>query len=238
MSGLAHYFEDEGVPTVVVALIREQAEKLRPPRALWVPFPLGRPFGAPNHADRQRRVLRRALALLEAPLGPVLVDFDETGPENEVEDAAWVCPVRFAPPPVADTGIARRLADELTLLRPWYELGVERRGRTTLGLAKAPVEAAAAWLAAFAEGRTAPPPAPGESIPDNLRWAAEDLKAFYHEAASAQPGPAPGARLESWFWKESTAGELLNALCRRCLADDDETVREVGEITLVPEDCR
>ena len=234
MSGLAHYFEDEGVPTVVVALIREQAEKVRPPRALWVPFPLGRPFGAPDNAEQQRRVLRRALALLEAPSGPVLVDFDEADAAEE-EDAAWVCPVSFAAPNADSDDIGRRVADEVTMLRPWHDLGVERRGRTTLGLAKVPIEEAAAWLAAFAEGSALPAPAPEESMADNLRWSAEDLKAFYYEAATAQPGLASENRLESWFWEESTAGELLKALRARCLADGDDAVREVGEFMLVPE---
>ena len=229
MSGLAHYFEDEGVPTVVVALLREQAEKLRPPRALWVPFPLGRPFGAPGDTDQQRRVLSRALALLEAPSGPLLVDLDDDD-SGQDEHAAWVCPVRFPPPAEGDAGLAGRVADEVAMLRPWYELGVERRGRTTLGLAKAPIEEAATWLSAFAEGGAPSAPVPAESIADNLRWAAEDLKTFYFEAATAQPGAAPGTRLEAWFWKESAAGELLKVLLQRCLAHDDEAVREVSDM--------
>ena len=236
MSGLAHYFEDEGVPTVVVALLREQAEKVRPPRALWVPFPLGRPFGAPDDAEQQRRVLRAALALLEAPSGPLLVDFDGAESEREEEeDGAWACPVRFSPPEKEEIGIARRVSDEVTMLRPWYELGVERRGRTTLGLSKAPVEETVAWLAAFSEGGALAAPLPEESTADNLRWSAEDLKTFYYEAATAQPGAASGTRLESWFWEESAAGELLGALRRRCLDDDDEAVRDVGEFMLAPE---
>ena len=234
MSGLAHYFEDEGVPTVVVALVREQAEKVRPPRALWVPFPLGRPFGAPDDVDQQRRVLSRALALLEAPSGPVLVDFDEVDAAQE-EDPEWVCPVNFPPPANERTDIARRVADELIRLRPWYDLGVERRGRTTFGLAKAPVEETSAWLAAFAEGWAPPAPVPEKPVSDNLRWSAEDLKTFYFEAATAHPGESPESRLESWFWEESAAGELLKALRGRCLADNDESVREVGEFMLAPE---
>ena len=234
MSGLAHYFEDEGVPTVVVALVREHAERVRPPRALWVPFPLGRPFGAPNDAAGQARVLREALGLLVAPSGPRLVDFSGEGVEVE-EDAAWVCPVSFAPPAAEDMSLERRVADEMTMLRPWYDLGRERRRRTTLGLATAPVEEAAAWLAAFTAGRNPPAPAPGETPVDTLRWSAEDLKSYYYEAATAQPGAASGLRLESWFWEQSAAGELLKALRARCLADGEEAIREVGEFMLVPE---
>ena len=234
MSGLAHYLEDEGVPTVVVALLKEQAEKARPPRALWVPFPLGRPFGAPDNAEQQRRVLRRALALLEAPSGPLLVDFEEAD-APEAEDAAWVCPVSFAPPGAEGDDIGRRVADEVTMLRPWHELGVERRGRTTLGLSSVPIEESAAWLTAFTEGRALPPAAPERPAFDNLRWAAEDLKTFYYEAATARPGAASGTRLESWFWEESAAGELLKTLRRRCLDHGDEKVRELGELMMVPE---
>ena len=237
MSGLAHYFEDEGVPTVVVALLKEQAEKVRPPRALWVPFPLGRPFGAPDNAEQQRRVLRAALTLLEAPSGPVLVDFDEADAAEgeEKEDEAWVCPVSFAPPNGDSDDIGRRVADEVTMLRPWHDLGVERRGRTALGLSKVPVEATAAWLSAFTEGRAPPASVPESPLFDQLRWATEDLKTFYYEAATARPGAASGTRLESWFWEESAGGELLKSLRRRCLDDGDEKVRELGELMMVPE---
>ena len=79
MGALGHYIEREGVPTAQVSLIREQTAAIRPPRALWVPFMLGRPFGAPNAPDFQRKVLRALLALFERPAGPVrapLVDLE------------------------------------------------------------------------------------------------------------------------------------------------------------------
>ena len=52
------------MPTTSISLIRENTVLIRPPRALWVPFPLGRPFGAPHAPDFQHRVLRRARTLL------------------------------------------------------------------------------------------------------------------------------------------------------------------------------
>jgi hypothetical protein len=48
VSALGHYLEEEGIATVAVVLIQPQAENTKPPRALWVPFELGRPFGPPN----------------------------------------------------------------------------------------------------------------------------------------------------------------------------------------------
>ena len=73
MGGLAHFLEDEGLATTHISLVRPQTENTRPPRALWVPFELGRPMGAPNEPEFQTRVLRAALALLERVDGPVVV---------------------------------------------------------------------------------------------------------------------------------------------------------------------
>lgn len=63
MSALGHYLEEEGIATVVIALIRPQAENTRPPRALWVPFELGRPIGPPGDAAFQKRVILAALGI-------------------------------------------------------------------------------------------------------------------------------------------------------------------------------
>ena len=75
MGGLAHYLEEEGIATTQISLIREHTERVRPPRALWVPFELGRPLGLPDDSELQTRVLMAALRLLEAGDGPVLEDF-------------------------------------------------------------------------------------------------------------------------------------------------------------------
>jgi hypothetical protein len=48
VSALGHYLEEEGIATVAISLIRPQTENTKPPRALWVPFELGRPFGPPT----------------------------------------------------------------------------------------------------------------------------------------------------------------------------------------------
>ena len=58
---------------------------MKPPRALAVPFELGRPFGAPNEAELQRKVLYHCLELLERDSGPVLEDFTELLSVNENE---------------------------------------------------------------------------------------------------------------------------------------------------------
>lgn len=76
---VAGELEARGIATVCVALVRSIAERVRPPRALVVPFPFGAPLGAEG-AERQRDVVRQALALLarEGP-GPVLEEWRGVG---------------------------------------------------------------------------------------------------------------------------------------------------------------
>lgn len=76
---LARVLEAQGLSTVILALIREFAVKVRPPRAVFVPFPFGAPCGIPGDRDQQLSVLRTALGTFEADAGPVLVDFGGGG---------------------------------------------------------------------------------------------------------------------------------------------------------------
>lgn len=77
MGLVAAEIERHGIATVAIQLLREVAERVRPPRALWVPFPHGYPLGAPRDEALQHAVIEAALVLFEDPsLGPpVLRDF-------------------------------------------------------------------------------------------------------------------------------------------------------------------
>jgi hypothetical protein len=57
--------ERRGITTLTLVLLREVAERVRPPRALFVPFRHGHPLGAPDDPPGQRAVLEAALRLLE-----------------------------------------------------------------------------------------------------------------------------------------------------------------------------
>lgn len=78
---VAAELERLGVATVVVQLLREVAEKVRPPRALCVPFRHGYPLDTPNAPQRQHAVIEAALRLLENPdlEPPALQDFQPAG---------------------------------------------------------------------------------------------------------------------------------------------------------------
>jgi hypothetical protein len=72
VSLIAAELERRGITTVCVILLREIAEKVRPPRALTVPFRHGFPLGAPHDPALQRRVIEAALSLLARSDVPVL----------------------------------------------------------------------------------------------------------------------------------------------------------------------
>ena len=72
---LARALEAQGIATTSISFVREHTEKVKPPRALFVPFPFGHALGRPNDPELQHQVLRAVLDLLSAPAGPVLVDF-------------------------------------------------------------------------------------------------------------------------------------------------------------------
>jgi len=74
---IAGELERCGIATVAVQLLREVAQRVRPPRGLWVPFRHGHPLGLPNRPDVQHSVIAAALSLLEDSRveTPALADF-------------------------------------------------------------------------------------------------------------------------------------------------------------------
>ena len=77
VSLVAAEIERLGIPTVVLQLLREVAVKVRPPRALFVPFAHGYPLDRPGSPERQRAVLEAALDLIEvSDRQPLLEDFE------------------------------------------------------------------------------------------------------------------------------------------------------------------
>ena len=76
---IAAELERQGISTVAIQLLRSVAKKVRPPRALFVPYKHGYPLGEPNAAEQQHEVIEAALKLLEieSAQSPMLVDFED-----------------------------------------------------------------------------------------------------------------------------------------------------------------
>ena len=232
MGGLAHYLEDEGLATTQISLIREHTKTINPPRALWVPFELGRPLGAPNDAEFQNRVLRAALDLLTEQAGPVLRDFPDDAPTSNDSPQVVACPVNFNPQPQVVNDLDRLVNgfdNEFNQMRTWYDLARENSGRTTAGTAALEPEAAANFLTSFIQDKPVDMPLPEITLGTALKLAAEDIKAYYLEAVASQPGqPSDAATLAAWFWGETLAAQVVNRVREICLASDDEKLRVTG----------
>src|SRR5262249_5927128 len=155
-----------GVATVGISLIRPQTENTKPPRALWVPFELGRMFGPPSSPAFQRRVLLTALRLLESEKGPVVIeDFGEDDPRVQ-PDPAWRSPVL----PAASGDLGERLMAELALLQDAHRHWVRQRGRTTVGLSGLAILEAGHYVADWVRGKSPPSPREGYSAPLLMRF--------------------------------------------------------------------
>lgn len=208
-----------------------------------MPFELGRPLGAPDEPEFQRDVLRSALALLEELGGPVIRDYPHDAPGPHGGSEGWACPLPTPPPgPAASPAeeLHAQLDAEIRFLRPWYEESVRASGRTAVGLSGLPadaVEEMAAPLISLALGEEAAiPDAAGHGPPMLFRYFADDLKAFYFEAAAAQPRsrkPTP-TELSRWLFDETVLGSVLHDARTTAVASDDRAMKLLG-FFLVPQ---
>lgn len=202
------------MPTSTIVLIEEHARRVKPPRALWAPYPFGFALGKADDAAFQHRVIGAALSLFGAETVPVLAEFSE---ETD------------APPSLLQASAAqdggRRAdgdpADEVTALRGYYERWVEEhQGRTMVGLSGVPQRQfrglVRAMQAFAAGGEMAYERAPAGMEPGRfLRLAADDVKAFYFEARFCQRPGQQHNDLQRWFWSETAMGRLLASVASR-----------------------
>lgn len=215
--------------------MRDNTERLRPPRFLWVPFELGRPFGAPDEPEFQTRVLRDVLALFEhAGPSPVLEDFADDAPGQDMDMTGWTCPIPL--PKTSDSETPELLSSvlsEIESLAPWHQIGVERRGRTATGVLGIPIDAVATFLHDIFE-RVPESPKDGVPVGQAFRQGCEELKTFYLEAATAKPGAAKSDELADWFWGGTAGGRLLLSLHPAALESADEGIKQVAQGQMVP----
>ena len=229
MSALSHFLESEGLPTTGLSLVREHTEAMAPPRALWVPFALGRPLGTAGDAAFQHRVIAAALALLDRPEGPVLEDFPDPAPDD-CSSEPWSCPVRFAQAAVGQD-IASVARAELARLATWHELAMRRRGRTAAGASELTVDQCLELVIDALEDGSS------DDV-RRLKAAVDDLKTHYVEAVTAKPGAPPAGAVDAMLWNESTLGQLLRRLAARGAESNDAAMRFFANDSLVPRQFR
>jgi hypothetical protein len=234
VSALGLYLEEEGIATVAISLIRPQTENTKPPRALWVPFELGRPFGPPSDPAFQTRVVTAALRLLETPHGPVVIeDFADDDPRAR-PDSDWQAPqLPAAAAGASGEALAAALQREIPLLRGAHERWVARYGRTTTGLSGLTPPEIGNYVGAWLRGEAPTSPREGFSPILALRFAIDDLKAYYLEAGG-HAGQPSSRQLGDWLWRATAAGAAVISLRALGLASGDERAKAVLGNFMVP----
>jgi hypothetical protein len=209
--------ETAGLPTCSLVLLKEHAQRTKPPRALFVPFPYGYALGKPGDAEFQHKVLKAALQLFGAP-APVLAEFSEVVEEPvQLVQASAVAPFARERDP----------ADDLTAMRGYYERWVaDHEGRTAVGNSGIPqrrFRGLVRFLEAYAAGTAADysERPPDVLVPLFIRYAADDLKAFLLEARMQQRPQDYGNSIHHWLWAETAIGQLLGRVAQRLKQDGE-----------------
>ena len=235
MSGLARHFEEEGFSTVLVGFVREHIEAYKPPRALWLNFPMGRPMGRPNDPEYQKNIIRAAFELFDRAAGPVLEDFpDVIAVRNGRMGYAIPPEYVFTIDDIGDVdALLAEVQAEVEGLRPAYDAAVVARGRTTVGASELEIEGLAAHIAAFVKGEKPKSPRKGLSPIPALKLVIEDLQAYYTETRTHRDGIDDFELLGEWFWMESKAGQLIMWLEAVSLESEDKVLRQIVDMALV-----
>ena len=101
---LARVFERAGITTVTVTGAPDITEKVRPPRAGWLNFPLGYSLGRPNEPDEQRAICLDVLSIASSATVPGnIASLDYQWP-----DPSWVEKMEQQYRDEADTVISQR----------------------------------------------------------------------------------------------------------------------------------
>jgi len=180
------------------------------------------------------------LTLFERTDGPfILEDFPLDAPETEDTAGVLSCPVSFDELNNNDPDpLKSKFIREIQAMRPWYDMSVKKRGRTTVGGSGIEINLLGEFLYAFIKGEIPENPRDDVDVSVTLKLAAEDVKSFYVEGITSQPGQQglSSRKLSGWFWNDTVAGEVLLKLVQVCSESDNEMIRMTGQYAIAPMD--
>ena len=220
---------------MLVGFVREHIEIIRPPRALWLNFPMGRPMGKPNDPAYQSKVIRSAFDLLDASSGPVVEDYVEVIPVVEGR-MSYALPAERVYT-LAEIGNVDNLLTEVQVeiesIRSDYDAAVDSRGRTTVSASELEISQLAPYIAAFVKNQKPESPREGLSPVPLLKLVIEDLQAYYTETWTHREGIDDFEALGQRFWEETKAGQLILWLETTARQSDDQVLRQLVELWLL-----
>jgi hypothetical protein len=197
-------------------------------------------MGPPNDPEFQKQVLRTLLQLLERTDGPVILDdYPVDTPEADEGVAVLSCPVKSDKQETESADPLRAdFLREIRAMRPWYEMALKKRDRTSLVSSGSEIDNLGDYIYRYAKGEQPDNPRPEIDPTVSLKLAVEDLKGYYVEGVTAQPGQESlsSQALKEWFWNETMAGEVLLTLIRTCSRSEDEKLKMTGTHFFAPID--
>jgi len=232
---LAHFFESFGFSTVLVGFVREHIEAIKPPRALWLNFPMGRPFGKPNDPEYQIKVIRAAFSLFNVASGPVLHDFPEVIPVKNGR-MGYALPVELVmkKSQIGDVDIMlQEVKKEIDNMKSDYNKALANRGRTTVGASQMKINQFADYIATFVKGNIPQSPRKGLGSVPQLKLVVEDLQAYYTETITYRDNIDDFEILGTWFWEKTKAGKMILALEAVSLESDNKILRQIVNMSLI-----
>jgi hypothetical protein len=149
------------------------------------------------------------------------------------------CPVDFSQEEIPLTETEKLCASfkkEMRSLRSWYDLALRKRGRTTVGVSKISPDELGDFICTLLKGGTPDNPRDDIALPYTINLATDDLKAYYFEAVTTQPGQeSPSSDvLSDWFYNQTAAGKVLFALRDALKKSGDGLMKVVGNVLILP----
>ena len=115
-------------------------------------------------------------------------------------------------------------------------MAVEKHGRTTVGVSGIALDKLGSFVCSFLCGVEPENLLTDVPLGYTLKLAVEDLKTYYYEGITAQPGQESVSSrvLSDWFWEETVAGDVLLAVKETCGNSEDRLLQIVGRVLIVP----
>ncbi|MFH2132697.1 MAG: hypothetical protein ABIK68_20125 [bacterium] len=136
--------------------------------------------------------------------------------------------------------LTARFKEEITGMRQWYDMAVAKRGRTTIGASKMSPEEIGEFLSTLISGQIPESPRTDITITYLVNLALNDLRAYYSEAITAQPGQESlsSNTINSWYWTETAASKAVYTLRDVCKSSEDRSLKKAGKLLLIPVEYR
>ena len=213
MCTLANVFESSGISTIVITPLREIAERMKVPRALYTNFPLGLSLGKPNDREFQHSVLKAAFELLTETKVPVIADFPI------IIDAADSEPISCSLPPRMNPDL-HPAVDEAEGLKSAYDRAYQKNKKTSVGMEidAAKIPQALEKFVKIIGGQH------WEEVgfsAKSMYCIVHDIRSYYEELSiEIAQGPIGAWSTEEWFYEKTQAGQLI-LQARRVMRDKD-----------------